>query len=465
MKGINLGVAVPGTFPGELAATKEDYTRWFKQIKEAGFNCIRLYTLHYPRFFEALQTHNSANPQNPLLFIQGVWLEEELAGYNQDLYYLSDAFSEEIEENIDCVHGNRTISHRFGKAYGTYTTDVSQWCLGYIIGREIHPIEINTTNAFNSNVDSYDGFHFSIDDASASEAWITNMLDHTVNYEHTNYDTQRPVSCSSWPTLDPIEHEGVIYGDEDSEEIDLAKIQIKNAPAGLFISYHAYPYYPDFISLQSSYQSFSDDYGPNSYLGYLTELKSHYTQFPLIIAEYGVPSSWTIGHYSTTGMNHGGFDEFHQGLTNIRLLNSIKNTGCGGGIQFAWIDEWFKRSWLFDPIDYNPESRRLWHNIAAPEQNFGLISYEKEIKKDTLIRNNDDANIHHVNAEINTSFFELEVGLEEPLDIPDEMWIAFDTYSENLGESILPSGDTIPTRSEFALHITNYSAKLFVTEA
>src|SRR6056297_2060024 len=66
MKGINLGVAVPGTFPGELAATKEDYTRWFKQIKEAGFNCIRLYTLHYPRFFEALQTHNSANPQNPL---------------------------------------------------------------------------------------------------------------------------------------------------------------------------------------------------------------------------------------------------------------------------------------------------------------------------------------------------------------------------------------------------------------
>jgi hypothetical protein len=465
MKGINLGIAVPGRFPGELAATKDDYTRWFEQIKESGFNCIRLYTLHYPRFFEALNTYNLENSHNPLLFIQGVWLEEELSGYNQDLYYLSEAFSEEVEENIDCVHGNRVIPQRFGKAYGSYTTDVSQWCLGYIIGREIHPLEISTTNVQNSNISGFEGFHFSIDDASASEAWITSMLDHTVNYEHTNYNTQRPVSCSSWPTLDPLTHPEETFPNEDSESIDLSKIQLNSAPAGLFISYHAYPYYPDFVNLQSSYQSFSDDYGPNSYLGYLTELKSHYPNFPLIIAEYGVPSSWAIGHYSTSGMNHGGFDEFNQGLTNIRLLNSIRNTGCGGGIQFAWIDEWFKRTWLFDPVDYNPEGRILWNNIAAPEQNFGLISYEKVIQKDTLIQYNSDANISHVNAEVNTSFFELEVGLKNPLDIPDEMWVTFDTYSEDLGESILPSGDTIPNRSEFVLHITNYSAKLFVTQA
>ena len=29
IKGINLGVSVPGTQPGELAATTEDYRRWF----------------------------------------------------------------------------------------------------------------------------------------------------------------------------------------------------------------------------------------------------------------------------------------------------------------------------------------------------------------------------------------------------------------------------------------------------
>ncbi|MGE0090619.1 MAG: hypothetical protein AB7S50_14195 [Bacteroidales bacterium] len=50
VKGTNLDVSVPGTFPGELAATRSDYSKWFTQIKEAGFNCIRIYTLHYPGF-------------------------------------------------------------------------------------------------------------------------------------------------------------------------------------------------------------------------------------------------------------------------------------------------------------------------------------------------------------------------------------------------------------------------------
>ncbi len=464
IKGVNLGISIPGTFPGELAAERNHYSIWFAQIKEAGFNCIRLYTLHYPRFFEVLDSFNIANPKNPLLFLQGVWLEEEMTGYNNDLYFLSNAFRQEIEENIDCVHGNKYISPRVGKAHGSYTIDVSKWCLGYIMGREVHPPEVQTTNTANSGITSYYGNHFSIINASASEAWITSMIDHNVHYEETNYDTQRPVSFSSWPTLDPLIHpeEG---GYEDSENIDLSNIQIIDAPASMFISYHAYPYYPDFISLQTSYQLYSDNYGPNSYLGYLTELKSHYSNFPLIIAEYGVPSSWVTAHYATSGMNHGGFDEYSQGLANIRILNTIRNTNCGGGIQFAWIDEWFKRTWITDPVDYIPEDRVLWHNVSSAEQNFGLISYEKTISKDTIIQFNTNTDISYAIAENNFSFFELEIGIKDPLNILDEMWITFDTYDENLGESILPSGETIPTRSEFALHLTNYSAELFVTQA
>ncbi len=464
IKGVNLGVAIPGTFPGQLAASGKDYSRWFKQIKEAGFNCIRLYTLHYPRFYEALDSFNLANPHNPLLFLQGVWLEEELPGYDKDLYFLSEAFTLEIEEDIDCVHGNRTIADRLGKAFGSFTTDVSQWCLGYIIGREIHPEEVLTTNSTNSGIFNYSGNHFAIANASPSEAWITNMLDHVAEYEETNYNTQRPVSCSSWPTLDPMRHPEELFPNEDTVSIDLSKVQIIDAPAGMFISYHAYPYYPDFISLQTSYQSYSDNYGANSYLGYLEELKSYYNVFPLIIAEFGVPSSWAIAHYASSGMNHGGLDEYYQGLVNIRLLESIRNTGCGGGLQFAWIDEWFKTTWITAPVDYIPESRILWHNAAAAEQNFGLVSYSKTITKDTLIHF-DTTDVRFVNAEVNYSFFELEIGLKNPLDLPDEIWVTFDTYGESLGESILPTGDTIPHRSEFALFITNYSAQLFVTEA
>ncbi len=465
IKGINLGVAIPGTFPGEMAASRNDYSRWFAQIKEAGFNCIRLYTLHYPRFYEVLDSFNNANQQNPLLFIQGVWLEEEVNGYNHDLYFLTNIFKQEIEENIDCVHGNRTISSRLGKAYGNYSVDVSKWCLAFIIGREVYPIEVLTTNSMNSNINSFSGNHFSITNASAAESWFTSMLDYTVEYQKTEYNTERPVSNSSWPTLDPIVHIEEANSEEDTASLDLSKIEIVNAPAGLFISYHAYPYYPDFISLQSSYQSYSDKIGPNSYLGYLTELKSHYTKYPLIIAEYGVPSSWAIAHYSSSGMNHGGFDDYNQGLTNLRLLENIKNVGCGGGIQFAWIDEWFKKTWITDPIDYIPDSRILWHNSSAAEQNYGLVSYGKDIYNDTLIPLNNNTDITYLNCEVNYSFFQLEIGIKNPLDIPDELWISLDTYLANKGESILPTGDTIPSRSEFALHLTNYSAKLLVTEA
>ena len=124
LKGMNLGVAVPGTFPGELAATASQYARWFAQIKAIGYNNIRVYTLHYPRFYEELAKYNLAHPQSPLLLFQGIWLEEQDGEI--DLYGQEGAFETEIEEVIDCVHGNRTIPARFGKAYGTYAADVSQ---------------------------------------------------------------------------------------------------------------------------------------------------------------------------------------------------------------------------------------------------------------------------------------------------------------------------------------------------
>ncbi|MGQ1947035.1 Ig-like domain-containing protein [Geofilum sp. OHC36d9] len=463
IKGMNMGVAVPGTFPGELAATREQYSKWFTEIKEGGFNCIRLYTLHYPRFYEVLDSFNLANDQNPLLFIQGVWLNEELPDYNFDLAFMADTFNVEIEENVDCVHGNRFIEVRQGKAFGAYDNDVSKWCLGYIIGREIYPKEIFTTNDNNPTLTSFSGNHFSISNATASEVWCTSRLDHLVSYESQTYETQRPVSLSSWPTLDPIIHGEEINRDEDTASIDLSKIMLTDAPAGFFVSYHAYPYYPDFISDQSDYLTHYDYYGSNSYEGYLEDLKSHYEGFPLIIAEYGVPSSWGVAHYASSGMNHGGFDETGQGNTNLRMLETIENSNCGGGISFAWIDEWFKRTWVTDPLDNNPESRILWHNITAAEQNFGLISFDK--KADLTLLKEFDAITSSIKAKADYNFFEFEITLNEPLEIPDELWVALDTYSDELGESQLPGGEPIPFRSEFLLHITNYSALLYVTEA
>jgi hypothetical protein len=465
IKGTNLGVSVPGTFPGEMAASREQYARWFQQIKDAGFNSIRLYTLHFPRFFEVLDSFNVANSKDPLLFFQGVWLEEELEGYTHDLTFLTESFRNEIEENIDCIHGNRSIADRRGKAFGDYTTDASKWCLGYIIGREVYPDEISTTNENHPEQTAFIGEHFQIKDSHAAEVLFTSMMDFLVQYERDTYDIERPVSVSSWPTLDPMQHPEERFPDEDRESVDLSKIVVKDAPAGFFISYHAYPYYPGFVSYQTSYQNFFDAYGKNSYMGYLTELKSHYEGIPLIIAEYGVPSSWGVAHYSNSGLNHGGFDESGQGEANIRLLHTIQDVNCGGGIQFAWIDEWFKRTWITDHLDFLGESRILWHNVMAAEQNYGLLRFDVPINFQTVVEYSEPQVVSYIKAAGANPFFQLEIGLREPFVVPNEMWIALDTYGDDVGESQFPDGETLPFRSEFFLHLTNHTAQLYVTEA
>lgn len=465
IKGMNMGVAVPGKFPGEMHVSRAQYSNWFQMIKDAGFNSLRLYTLHFPQFYEILDSFNLANPQNPLFFYQGVWLEEEYEGYSGDLFFLNDTFENEIEENVDCVHGNRVISARLGKAWGTYTVDVSQWNIGYIIGREVHPGEVMTTNNLHPTFTSYSGVHFAIDSVNATEAWVVSKLDYLVDYELTNHATQRPVSFSSWPTQDPLSHPEEWNQWEDATSIDLSGIQLVDAPAGFFISYHAYPYYPDFVNYGPEYQDFSDNFGPNSYLGYLTHLKAHYPDFPLIIAEYGVPSSWGVAHYSTSGMHHGGFDEYDQGENNIRLLKSIESANCGGGMQFAWIDEWFKRTWVTDHIDYLMYRRILWHNVTAAEQNFGLIAFQRPLQMVKWEEFCPDCHIKGIDAAADYDFLHFKIHLKELPGHLDEMWIALDTYDASLGESVLPTGDTLENRAEFALHITNYSAKLYVTQA
>ncbi|TVR31137.1 MAG: T9SS C-terminal target domain-containing protein [Balneolaceae bacterium] len=466
IKGVNLGIAVPGTFPGELKATASDYSRWFRMIREAGFNTIRLYTLHYPHFYEELKRFNEANPNYPLYFFQGVWLEEELPGYDENLFTLTESFDEEIRSNVQAVHGDITVSQRPGKAFGSYTVDTSPWMIGYIIGREIHPTEIITTNETHPSFTSHNGTYLSIENASPSESWLVERMDHLLSIEMDRYGTQRPVSVSSWPTLDPIEHPFEEHSSEEMASIDLSKVDFQNAKAGFFISYHAYPYYPNYISRDPRYTPFHDHIGQNSYLGYLTYLKQHYEGIPLIIAEFGGTSSWGVAKYAHNGIHHGGYSEVEQGKNNIRLLKNIHQSGAGGGIQFSWMDEWFKRTWIVDPFDFNPESRILWHNVTGAEQNYGLIGFRSADKMPVeWERFADDDPILALHAGADFAYLNLRLDIPSHISENDSLWIGIDTYDPDLGESVMPNGATVQNRVEFALLITNYEAELYVTEA
>lgn len=466
VKGMNLGVAIPGTYPGEMAATRAHYWKWLQEIKDAGYNMVRLYTLHYPRFYEVLDSFNIQHPDNPIYFIQGVWLEEELPGYNQDLFYNSASFYKEVREDVDCMHGNRVISSRLGKAYGTYTKDVSKWLMGYLVGREVSDWEVKTTNAAHTDKTAFVGNYLSISNVHAAEVFVTQHLDSLLSYEQTKYNTQRPVAFSSWPTLDPLTHPSETHTTEDDEVLELAGVDHSKAKAGFFISYHAYPYYPDFISRDSAYQNYVDAYGPNKYLGYLTALKEYYKAFPLLIAEFGIPSSWGVAHYSRSGLNHGGYSELEQGERNYRIFKTFVAANCAGGIQFSWIDEWFKRTWITDPFDFNIDDRVMWHNVTAAEQNFGILGYRKKsLQWNTLAKYTGAEPIDSIQTAIDHTYFHVKMHTKQEFANLDTLWVAFDTYNAALGEKKLITGETLNNGAEFLLRITNDEADLFVTEA
>jgi hypothetical protein len=482
LKGVNLGSSPPGYFPGEIAyaITPAMYERWIGMMAQSGFNAVRVYTLHPPVFYEKLAEYNYRHPSNPLYLFQGVWLDEvedpSLSG-QYDLINRSSTFTESIREVIDCMHGNKNLPFRPGKAYGQYVTDISPWIAGYIIGREIMPQEVDSTNYHHSGLTAWTGVNFSISGASPAEVFVTKMLDETIKYEWENWGTKRTVSMSSWPTLDPLVHPTEIHTDEDKVSIDITRIVEINDDKSLFASYHVYPYYPDFMSDEPQYQSYSDEVGHNSYLGYLTALKNHYSGLPLVIAEFGVPSSWGSAHGSFSGMPHGGLSEEQQGVNNLRMMNNILSSGCAGGFMFSWMDEWFKLTWIVQYLEaygtvkdgVTIPTRQLWQNVVSPEQNFGLIGFDQTLNEDWFIYSLDgyDNSVSSIKACNNNSFFYLDIQLESVPSYGDTILIAFDTYLKNTGESVLPGGKIISNRSEFLLMAIkgDDTADFYVTEA
>jgi len=462
---VNLGVGVPGTQPGELAATREQYDRWLARMGSIGFNAVRIYTLHYPRFYEALRDYNVAHPDAPVYLLHGVWLDEENpVPARPDLHHLTPIFEQGIVENVSAVHGDIEIGHRFGRAYGTFTADVSPWVMGWIIGREIYPDEVEFTDVDHPDDTAYDGTYLTLPAGNPTEVWLVERLDFLAGYEAENYGTGRPICASSWPTLDPLTHPTEsMWTLEDTHWFDLANLDTSRFAPGYFASFHAYPYYPDWMSEDLEYVPYADAEGPNSYLGYLTALRNHYYPQPLLIAEFGVPSSWGDAHVAHSGMDHGGHDEVAQGHYAVRMFENMAEAGCAGGALFAWIDEWWKNTWIAEFLDFPLLSRKRWLNITAPEQNFGLIAFDEAAP--TLLptaMTGSSGPIRSVSWAPSASFFHFEI------DTDTTQWplvIGFDTYGDDVGETVLPEGTTTDVRSELALVLDGTSAQLYVTEA
>ena len=473
IKGINLGVGIPGTYPGDLAADSLTYVRWFKMMDSAGFNAIRVYTLHYPRFYNAIAKHNEDNPDHPLYLLHGIWLDEDtIYKLNNNFYKYAEGYDIDIKEIVDCLHGRKIIGPRPGRAYGTFNTDVSRWVIGYIEGREISPYEVLGTDTVNTSHTSYNGYSNAIilpSGGTPMECWMAAHLDYLVKYERTTYFHERPVSFTSWPTLDPIKHptEHPNYGSsEDIVQVNLNKLVLKNAPAGFFLSYHVYPYFPDFIT-QGPYHLYSDSIGPCPYFEYVKTLKGQYN-YPLLVAEFGVPTSWGNAHFEFNGMTQGDEDEVQQGDFNVRMYKDIYQAGCAGGCMFAWINENFKQSWIIDPTSCGVDRRILWHNLASPEENFGLLKFVEDPPSynrwPATYPSYDSSRIKKIQADYDNEYFYVNVAYNSLL-ATDSLYIGFDTYGDAVGENFFPNHvGTVYNFCEFMLVITSDSANLYVEQ-
>jgi len=398
VKGINIGPAMPGSFASEPPMLVEDYLPWFGQIAELGANTVRAYTILPPAFYRALKRHNETPNLPRLYLLQEVWLADS---EEKNLFTpaTEKTSRQEVAYVLDLIHGQGNLPMRKGMPSGLYAVDVSEYVLGLLIGRELEPHLVVTNNEWNSFRKSYAGKYISIPEGNPTEVWLASLMDYAVGYEVDKYNQQRPLSIVNWPPLDPLSHPteaGLqlefnlrkkmgerlgelppVFDDNDTVSVDSTKLRAGSGfSAGVFASYHVYPFYPDFLLHDPVLLRSRDHAGPNPYFGYLKALKGHYSKMPLLIAEYGVPTSIGVSHFHPYGWNHGGLNEREQGELLGRMTRNIVDAGCAGGIVFEWQDEWFKLNWLTAPFEMPLERRSLWLNALDPEENFGLWTYE-----------------------------------------------------------------------------------------
>jgi hypothetical protein len=492
IKGINLGAALPGRNPSEFPDSAT-YETWVAQIGEMGANTIRLYTIHPPRFYRAIERHNLRHPDRPLWLMHGVWTELPPRHDYEDPEWEGEFFAE-MHRVVDVVHGRADIAARPGHAFGFYTADVSRWVLGYIIGREWEPYSVAGFDRLNPGPRSWEGRYLSMRNGTASEAWMTKAVEEIVAYEMERYNAQRPVAYTNWPTLDPMSHptelaeaaEMAIRGipvDEDVERHDEDAVSLGQTPvratahfpAGYFAAFHVYPYYPDFMVLDPEYGRASSPYGPSNFYGYLQDLKRHFHDVPLVIAEYGVPTSLGNAHLQPQGWHHGGHTEAAMAEINSRMTREIAAAGMAGGIVFAWIDEWFKKNWLVMDFAIPLERNRLWLNRLDAEQAYGMIAMEPaEILAGATLEERltawrqrpalyDTADGVRLRAAADEAHLWLLVEGGTAASVADLM-IGFDLTDREVGSFRWPAGrgERLPVGIDFALVHDSTGARLLV---
>lgn len=378
LPGMDLGATTPGHQPGELAMTADDYRRWLDEMGALGVRAVRIYTIHPPAFYQALAAYDTAHPDDPIYLIQGVYLPNDIYLEKQDLYdpVATQTFRQELRDAVAAVTGTLIRSPRPGFASGRWTANVSRWIAGWIIGVEWDPNAIAATNRRNPHAPAVHGRYFySTPDASPAERWLAARMNDTATAEAATGWTA-PIAFANWPTTDPLRHPNEPNPQEDMAGVDADHVlATRNWPGGTFASFHAYPYYPDFLRYQPTLQHYVFDRQADPYAGYLHDLLVHYQgKMPLMITEFGVPSSLGSAHDGTLGRSQGDHSEQQAMQMDAQMLTGMRQLGMAGGFVFEWTDEWYKKTWNTQLHQLPMDRVELWHDEFTNEQYFGVVA-------------------------------------------------------------------------------------------
>jgi hypothetical protein len=264
-----------------------------------------------------------------------------------------------------------------GHAGGRYRADVSRWLLAWSIGVEWDPHATLSSDRLNAGVEPFRGRYIEASrDATPTESWIASMLDHVATLEAAR-GWSRPLTFTNWLTTDPLRHPSEPLEHEDAVSIDAMHLRATGAwPGGLFASYHAYPYYPDFIRHEPAYSRHRRADGRSDrYAGLLAELRAHHRGQAVMVTEFGVPSGPGVAHRGAQGRDQGDHSEQEAGRIDADMLAAIEEEGYAGAVVFEYVDEWFKFTWNTFALEI-AERRQLWRNALTNEEHFGLVAAE-----------------------------------------------------------------------------------------
>lgn len=389
IRGVDLGVGIPGHFSTEFAIDKETYLRWFGLIQEMGANTIRVYTILQPDFYEAVYEYNKENPE-PLYVLHGVWVNDYVQNSHVDAY--DDSFRKTLIQDcrtlVDVIHGRKKIrlGYQASGASGVYTKDISEWVLGYILGVEWEDVTVAYTDHMKPEKNSYQGnYMYTSEQATPFEAMLAETGDNIIRYESGKYNEQRLLAFSNWPATDPLDYP------EEVERLFMkcAKVDVEHIlttdryKSGQFASYHVYSYYPDYLAHYDTWKGelpFAEEYrlkdGEYNTYGIYLEMLSRHHEMPVVISEFGTPTSRGRAQLDFfTARSQGYMSEQEQGEALVESYEDIRKAGCAGCVIFSWQDEWFKRTWnTMANIDLTKTA--YWSDFQTNEQFFGLMAFD-----------------------------------------------------------------------------------------